>query len=227
LKIKTIAFEGINRCGKGTQIGLLSEFLRKKEIPFLTIRGDGSRSANGEPGNPCSDYWDEINKEIHENLEAEIWHLAADRLARELVYWRFRFLPKQMKLVNAKVGYLILDRSILSRAMVCLEKTKKHLSFQDLYPRSLNCSGVLSFNIADISPDKIFLFSTTKEVLISRLDVGDPNYIFRRTLIEKKWDWYDRYLQYCPTNIVNKTIKIDAAKSSDEIHEIVLKNAFN
>ena len=221
-----IAFDGPSRSGKGTQIKFFSEFLKKKGIPFLVVRGDSSRTANGDIGNPRSKWWDEINKNIHKSLERERWHMAADRLVRELIYWRFRFLPKQMKLAESDIGYLLLDRSILSRAMVCIEKEKKNLSFQDLYPCSLNSFGKLKFDVAGICPDIIFLFSTTKDVLISRLNENDPKYEFRRLLIERKWDWYDRFLQYCPQNIVKNTLRIDASKDPNEIQKIIVDSLF-
>lgn len=46
-KIFSLGFEGAHRSGKGTQIELLSRSLEDKRIPFLIVRGDGSRPNKG------------------------------------------------------------------------------------------------------------------------------------------------------------------------------------
>ena len=52
--IISIGFEGPNRVGKGTQISFLAQYLSFHEVPFLIIRGDGSRPMSGLAGDPFS-----------------------------------------------------------------------------------------------------------------------------------------------------------------------------
>jgi dTMP kinase len=47
-----ISFEGIEGCGKTTQIALLSDYLNKRDIPHTITREPGG-TAVGEAGRSC------------------------------------------------------------------------------------------------------------------------------------------------------------------------------
>lgn len=62
------------------------------EILSCCIRGDGSRRASGSPGDPRSVWWDQKNRYLHSLGGVDDWQEAAERLARELICWKKRFL---------------------------------------------------------------------------------------------------------------------------------------
>lgn len=54
-RIISLGFEGSHRSGKGTQIEIIAERLKEIDLPFLVVRGDGSRPNKGnDPGDPYS-----------------------------------------------------------------------------------------------------------------------------------------------------------------------------
>lgn len=88
--IISVGFEGPHRSGKGTQIELLSRTLEEKGIPFLVIRGDGSRPNEGiHLGDPVSEWWSFALPELKkENPNLEDWNKSSYHLARELLVFR-------------------------------------------------------------------------------------------------------------------------------------------
>src|SRR5512136_3014603 len=120
VEIISIGFEGPNRVGKGTQCALLRDWLAERAIPSLIVRGDGSRTGSGERSeDPPSPWWQAVNRRLHGlPVNYEEWNLAAYRLARELVVWRDRVLPRLVKAQGQHMGVLLVDRSLLSRTMI-------------------------------------------------------------------------------------------------------------
>jgi thymidylate kinase len=120
-RIISIGFEGPNRVGKGTQIELLSSQLDKMEIPYLVVRGDGSRTNEGnQAGDPVSEWWSKTLPLLKkpENKDTELWNESSTRLARELIVFRDRILPNIAQLNNKPLAVLLVDRTLLSRTMV-------------------------------------------------------------------------------------------------------------
>lgn len=64
-KILTVAFDGMHRAGKGTQIELLKNELQETGIPCISIRGEGYRSGlNSSQGDPKTDFWVKMSEQL-------------------------------------------------------------------------------------------------------------------------------------------------------------------
>lgn len=215
--IITIGFEGPNRVGKGTQISLLSHYLFSHQIPFLVIRGDGSRPASGLPGDPFSFWWNEMNKKLRTTARLSDWDIASCRLAREMVVWRNRILPRMIRETDKKFGCLLIDRSIISRSHITREVGSSNVN--DLYPDHLFKRKKITYET--VCPDIIFNLCAPKEILRARLDLNDPKYDFRKLLIETKSEWYENTSMF-PEYIQERIVCIDSTKSSDLVANKIL-----
>lgn len=226
MTIIAVGFEGPNRVGKGTQIKLLTSHLVNFGAVTLSIKGDGSRPASGKKGDPRSQWWSDINKTIHHSASPELWDKAACRLSREFLIWRNRWLPKTMELEGAKVGYLLIDRTILSRCAFSLENAKDEIDNLYAADHRLVKRGI---GYLTLCPDVIIRLTAPKKHLLKRLDKSDPKYSFRRALIERPVDWYERAHKTFPTNIRERIITIESIAAPDAVFErvvIALKERF-
>lgn len=224
MKIISVGFEGPNRCGKGVQIDLLSKYLSEQSIAHIIVRGDGSRPALGDSEHYKdfkSLWWDEMNEVLHSSdASFKDWDIAAKRLIQEISIFRHFTLPSLIKKSPFDFGYILLDRTILSRVMVCVDRKQKDFSVEALYP-GLPMES-LTRGEDDLIPDLIFLFTAPVEVLVSRLHEEDPKYYFRRRLIEKKGDWYEKFLHLCPQKVIDRVTKLDATLSPEDIHKNIV-----
>ena len=208
--IITIGFEGPNRVGKGTQIDQLSRLLSSLSIPYLVIRGDGSRPAKGSQGDPTSLWWDSINPKLHTLSDPLDWELASCRLVREMIVWRKRVLPRMVKAAKTGLGVLLVDRSIISRAQIVRETGSLNLG--DLYPQAILRKRKISAEM--VCPDIIFVLTAPVEMLLARLDPNDPKYNFRRSLINTKGKWYED-ITWLPRHIQERVVTIESTKTAD------------
>jgi thymidylate kinase len=215
--IITIGFEGPNRVGKGTQISLLSHYLFYRKIPFLVIRGDGSRPATGSVGDPFSFWWSEMNKKLRTTARLSDWDLASYRLAREMVVWRNRILLRMIRRANKEFGCLLIDRSIISRSHITREAG--NLDVEDLYAHYVLKRRKITYET--LCPDVIFILTAPKDVLRARLDQNDPKYDFRKLLIETKSDWY-KDISIFPEQIQHRIIRVDSTRPPDLVANKIL-----
>ena len=218
-KIISLGFEGSNRAGKGTQIEILSNKLKEMNIPYLTIRGDGSRPNEGKhKGDPISDWWSKTIPLLKEkvNKDGELWNISSTRLARELLVFKNRVLPKMATENNKPVAVLLIDRTLLSRTMV--PRSQKIVDIKNnLYPKDSK------FNLEDVCPDIIFNILVDKDTLLSRLDHNDPKYEFRKNLILEKYDWYLDAHKYIPTELQNRVIQIDGSSDPETVNKSIIE----
>ncbi len=233
-KIISVAFEGIHRTGKGTQIELLKSKLDEAGIPVVDIRGEGSRTGSGNtPNNPSSDYWVHLNKELHnegvDNLE--LWEKASYRLARELIVWRDRILKNKIENSLAPFGVLIVDRSLISNASLKKYQNKPDagqiFTNEELYRTDIQKTKKITPN--DVLPDIIIELIAPKDVLISRLEKDDPKYEFRKRNIEEKYDLYLEAKSHLEKEIAYRIVSVDSSVSPDEVYksiEAILKQRF-
>ncbi len=220
--ILSIGFEGPNRVGKGTQCVLLQRWLRERDVPSLIIRGDGSRTGTGDSlGNPPSEWWQEVNTWLHTSRASyEDWDLTSYRLARELVVWRERALPRWVKVSGEKLGVLLVDRSLLSRTMIPRAAQRQDVS-QNLYPvRPGRCGRKVLPDL--VCPDLIFNLTAPKEVLLSRLDVSDPKYEFRKRLIVETYTWFEDAIDYIPSHLKARVVNVSTARDKEEVFACIL-----
>lgn len=218
-KIYSLGFEGSHRAGKGTQIELLSRNLQDKNIPFLVVRGDGSRLNEGKSlGDPVSQWWKNFLPELtREDTKLEDWNQSSYRLARELIVFRDRILPKICQETDSNVAVLLVDRSIISRTMIPRELNPE-LSEYDLYPKNLVGNNI---TVEKVCPDIIFNLIADVGVLLSRLDPLDPKYIIRKRNIENKAIWYNDAIRFIPESVRDRVIEIDSSMSPEYIQRFI------
>ncbi len=216
-KVISIGFDGPNRAGKGTQIELLSNRLEQIGVPFLVVRGDGSRPNQGEHiGDPISEWWSKTMPILKkpEHKDGELWNESSARLARELIVFRHRILPNIAAKNNKPVAVLLVDRTILSRTIVPRSQGKADIP-NNLYPTDSK------IDVNKVCPDLIFNITVDKETLLSRLDENDPKYEFRKNLILEKYDWYLDAHQYIPEELQDRIIQIDGTSDPDTINDLI------
>lgn len=214
--IPTIAFEGINRVGKGTQIEKLKDALNDTGISFLELRGDGTREGLGEKeGDPFDEWWQENSKKLRAQGTTEEWNRAAYKLALELCNW---------KKVVYELGkeIILLDRSLISRASFIIDRESTPftlLEIKDLYPEQPE----QKLDLEDILPDLIIELVAPREVLLSRLDPNDPKYDFRSRIIESNYANFLRAKKLLPNSIGERIVTIDSSRPIDVVFDDVLE----
>lgn len=217
-KVISIGFEGPNRSGKGTQIELLAGQFEKAEIPYLVVRGDGSRLNQGkDKGDPISEWWSKIMPSLRDpsNQDSDLWNNSSARLARELVVFRDRILPNIAWKNNKPVAVLLIDRTLLSRTMVPRSQGEKDIP-NNLYPKDSK------IDVNKICPDLIFNIIADKKTLLSRLDENDPKYEFRKKLILDKYNWYLDAHKYIPNELQDRIIQIDGTSDPNTINNSII-----
>lgn len=184
-------------------------------MPFLVVRGDGSRPNKGnDPGDPYSKWWEEFLPELKkENGDLRSWNTSSFRLAREVKLFRDMIMPRICKQTGDQLGVLLIDRTILSRTMIPRE-LKEINNPSDLYPTP---DGRHFMTVEEVCPDLIFNLIADKEVLISRLSEDDKKYDFRKQNIELKSDWYKDAVKFIPEELRSRVIDIDANKTIEEV----------
>lgn len=215
-KNPTIAFEGINRVGKGTQIEKLKLLAKKKNINAVEIRGDGTRNGLGlHKGDPLSEWWQEYSKYLRTSGTTDNWNYAAYILANDIKIWR-------EDRINTDKQLILFDRSLISRATFILDRNPPNtntLTMENLYP--FNSSNRI--NLEDILPDIIFELVAPKETILSRLDSQDPKFSFRSKIIEEQYDRFYSAKNYLPNIVQERIISIDSSREInivfDEIEE--------
>lgn len=222
ISILSLGFEGPNRVGKGTQCALLQRWLAERGIPSVIIRGDGSRTGTGDsPGNPPSSWWQEVNTWIHTSrARYEDWDLTSYRLARELIVWRERVLPRWVETAGKNLGVLLVDRSLLSRTMIPRAAQVQDVG-RNLYPVRAGQHGRI-ISPGRVCPDLIFNLTVSRDVLLARLDANDPKYEFRKRLISETYTWFDEAIDYIPAELRARVVQVDAAGDKERVFGRIL-----
>lgn len=219
--VSVIGFEGPNRVGKGTQIERLSHYLDERNMPFIVLRGSGSRPASGAHiGDPLSSWWFRINQSLKTTANLDIWQLSANRLAREFILWRDHYFPQILKRKNARHGFILVDRTILSQFMLLRETGI--MNWDKLYSEKARSLG-RKVTGEMVCPDIIINLVAQKEVLLSRLDSSDPKHDFRKLLIETKSNWFLDTPPMLPRHIQRKIHTISAVGDVGIVFEHVLE----
>lgn len=219
--ILTIAFEGIHRAGKGTQMSILEQRLKDSTVGVVQLRGDGSRSAFGDRIGDCESQWwkDQNGRFTTKSHRIEWWNSSADRLARELVIWRKRWMKHYLILNGYDQGLLILDRSIISRAAVLISGGMVHewqtLAQNDLYSPKVNSKYVI--------PDIIFELFAPKSVIEERLRAGQEN-VFKRDMINREFKSYYQAKDRLGYSIRERVVTVNSDQDPYLVHGIVTKS---
>lgn len=212
LKIITIGFDGPNRAGKATQSALLQKWLAERGLFSLVIRGAGSRMGQGDlPGDPRSAWWQEVNQWLRTpQASDEAWQITSYRLARELVVWRERTLPKLLKSRGQELGVLLIDRTLLSRTMILRARQIPDIA-HNLYPEKARVRGK-RISAELVCPELILNLIAPAQVLIARLDPHDPKYEFRKRLINETSHWFKDAVDFMPEPLRSRVVEIDASR---------------
>lgn len=229
-EILTVAFEGPHRTGKGEQIGQLSEALSEAGIPYLVVKGDGTRpTADDYPIQLDEDWWQEMRGILFKpDSEISDWNKAAYRLARELIVARERILPQLANEMGSNQAVLILDRSVISRGVVDREhllRGDEEILRDEMRPEGP--SGVKKgrkVELTDVMPDLVINLVAAPEELLERLDPEDPKYAMRKQHIEQSSQLYapERLAEVLPPELMERVVTIDANQDIDLIHQQVL-----
>lgn len=217
--IPVIAFDGLNRCGKGTQADLLQSHLLEMNVFSVIVRGDGSREGLGKnQGDPKSLWWSTFKARL-KGLEGtsrwfDYWNEAACLLARELIHWRTVVVPVMMHVARYTHGALLVDRSLISRIMV-LRQANEYNGLKSLYALGGLSQGI---NWEDVLPDILFNFHVPRHVLLARLEQDDPKYQFRRSIIECHHSLHVSVSRDLPEPILARTIPLDGDRDPEDIH---------
>ncbi len=224
--IYTIAFEGLNRVGKSTQIELIKNKLDELGIPCVSIRGEGYRDGKGDvEGNPESDYWTKMSEMLRNNIDDyEMWNEASYRLAREMLVWRDRILKNKIKETLEPFGVLLVDRSLISNSILkTLQKNPKpgeKFSAEELYPENIQDRKQITTDM--VLPDLILELIAPKDVLLARLKEDNPDYEFKKNNIENKYKLYREAKLHLPDEIQDLIETVDSSKEPEEVYQEVV-----
>lgn len=226
-KIYTVGFDGLHRCGKGTQIDMLRKYLSKQEIPHVVLRGDGTRKGRGEEVfDPVSEWWqenyDSFFKNNNDPLEVHRKsNLIYSRLAREIDYYRKRKLLQEVKKSSSNKGVLLLDRSYFSHAFV-MRQLNPDIPLEDAL-KGIHPHNKIEFG--PIIPDVTFLFNLPKKSLIERC-MNSEDYPekreFRMENISKHYDTFQNISSEMIKNPKYNLYYIDGTPSPEKIHKRIL-----
>jgi thymidylate kinase len=216
-KVPVIAFEGINRVGKGTQIERLQKELDLVGLNSVVLRGDGTRDGKGEhAGDPYNEGWIANAGILRKGGTTHDWNEAALVLAQEFIEWR-------KKLAELDKQLILLDRSLISRGSFISQRQPEVtgvLEIQHLYPNPTNNP----IKLEDVLPDVIFELVAPKEVVLSRLDQSDPKYEFRKGVITQTYDVFYSTKDRLPQSVRERIITLDSTRSVDEVFDDIIFN---
>lgn len=218
MAIFSIAFDWMHRCGKWTQIELLTDKLNNLWKYNIKIRWEYYREWNWENilTDPYSVRWQ--NNKLWNNYDKK-----SNILNRELFYFYTKYFPNYLKWINKNNWIIIMDRSIIWRYLFkawenednnWLEKFTywKHEKYiQDV-----------------IIPDIIFILQPSQKELLSRLrknknTSGDEKirYEYKNKYITEKYDDYYNWIKNIPENISKNVIHILWDNTQKENHEYI------
>lgn len=224
-KIFSIAFEGMHRSGKGTQMELLKNKLNEMGVPCISIQGEGyRRGAGSSPEDPKSDIWQKLSEQLKGGEVFDIWDKASYRLAREFVVWKERVLTREISETLSPFGVLIVDRSLISRSLLKTLQLNpspaKIFSPDELYPDVIQHRKKITVDM--VLPDMIFNLIAPKDVLLSRLDPKDPKYEFRKNNIVKDFDLCVDAKMHLPEEIRRRIVDIDSSVPIEDVYKTII-----
>jgi thymidylate kinase len=230
-KIYLVGMDGLHNNGKTTQLGLLHNYLNERGIPTLVRRGDGMRKGRGEELNdPLSAWWQEnISRLRATGFEGDASMRAAEeaanRLNREILVARDYFMPQLLAKEGKEKGVILLDRGHISRLFV-KRREDCEAGFIDI--GSFEMSGGRTQEV--LIPDINFLFHAPLEVLLERnehRDTTPEKKEFNRTVLTRYYDDFETTMASLPGDLQRGLVRIDATKSVEEVHGIIIEHTMN
>lgn len=199
-----IAFEGLHRAGKGTQLKLAQDYLAQNKLSSKIMRGDGSREGIGskEYYDPESSFWQNIRHDLYrkdmsgeENFNA--WHFASQKLNSELA----------SEVGSMHSDIVLSDRSSLSRMLALKQQF-----------------GITSYG-TDIKPNLVIpyitfiLLASQSELLRRNSSQENSKREFRARNIRSNFPDFMELIQRLYSQSPERYVIIDAEKDPAEISE--------
>lgn len=201
-----ISFDGLHRSGKGIQIGLLCDHLKRRNILYEILRGDISRPGVGSETcyDPVSSWWQEWI--IKKNKKIDDWNMAYERLVLENECRCYEFSK-----INP-TGVVVIDRSYLSRWFTS-RRFLRETSFEEV------------FNSTTLHPHQYNILEVPKDTLLSRCneDKGG-NKEFRNQIIKNYYDLWEETIDMAKNKLGKQITMIDGTLTLMDIHQIVVYN---
>lgn len=205
-KGKFIVFEGLNGCGKGTQIEKIHNYLLVlgKAVPIFTT---------GEPNN-----FDKNGIKAREMLKAE-----GDPYPNQLK--AMKYFAENRKTHNKILGPL-LEKGVF---VISDRYYYSNLAYQ--HAQGVSYKKIASENKEAIRPDLTFILDTTPEESARRLKLRDGNqgrkFDSNLNFNKKVWENYLSFREILPSLMGdNSIVYLDGMKSSNEIFEQI-KDVYN
>lgn len=189
-----IAFEGMHRSGKGTQLMLLHDFFRSNCIKSVVLRGAGSRLGKGEGGTAYYDPYDEY------------WRLFARDRLNGVADWEdaCRKINSELNFFDIFLDFdvFLLDRCFVS-SLFLLSQRKSELIINKPF-----------------IPDVVYYLRVDLDVLIDRVsaDVSSKANFRRKNIIEN-YHCYDSYIDKYLT--LDSFVVIDGSLEPVEIFNLI------
>lgn len=189
-----ITFEGVDGCGKTTQMNLLAEYLKSKGYEVLLTREPGAKGLG------------EKIREILLHYDGEVSSKAES----------FLFLADRAQHIDKIVNPAIKD----GKFVLCDRHTDSTIAYQG-YGRGVNIERLTLLNnlaTGDRKPDLTFVFDIDVNTSMSR--VGAEKDRMESSGIEFFNKVRNGYLEIAK-NDPNRVVVFDASKSIEEIHHSV------
>ncbi|MDP4039858.1 MAG: hypothetical protein Q8P57_04750 [Candidatus Pacearchaeota archaeon] len=222
-QVKSVGFDGLHRCGKGTQIRLLGNYLNKRGIKSVIVRGDGTRKGLGlSPEDPYSVWWQEHYKSFFkENRTPEenkyLSNLVYSRLTREA-----REIMDKLRRSNES-GALLMDRTFVSRWFVKRQQ-ESSISLEDAV---YTIDPETNRRVSPLIPDRTYIIHVQLEELLKRVENSSDSpekKQFRLNNLIKYSEDFERLLDELPSYFMGGEIKIiDGNNSPEKMHEEILR----
>lgn len=239
---KIIAFDGIHRSWKNTQIKLLQEKMQKLWYEVFSLRWEYYREWNWENNllDPYSDRWQE-NK-TNNNYDEK-----SEKLQRELYYFFNKKFPEYCKNNNIDKNIVLLERSVVWKYLFKSWEWESNKNSNYFYQKNNKLQKnykSIKYLKEIIIPDIIFVLQPSKEEILKRLlltevdnNKWDQNIFWRnnnaerdkarleykKEYIPKKYDVYYDGLSEIPDHIYKKIYHIKSDADIETIHQEIMK----
>jgi thymidylate kinase len=224
-KIIVVAFDGLHRSGKSTQIELLQKDLLSKNIFSFVARGDGTRRGTGSsvfdyPSKWWRKHFNYFQQKHSLNEEIEKMNLKYQKLNREINHFKNNTIPNMMKKRKYPIGVLILDRCYVSRYF-----TMRNLLGEVSLEEAIYCHNPKTKKQVEvIIPVLTFVLHTSKDILLKRIIesiIDSHDMEFKTNIVQNYYSLFEKIIKELSAK--NKIEIINSELTPDEISEYVNK----
>ncbi|MDQ5972348.1 MAG: hypothetical protein QG553_507 [Patescibacteria group bacterium] len=224
-RVGKIALDGCCRVGKGEQLKALNSYFTSRGVPTMVLKGDGTRLGAGEAWHDLgSRYWTHRH-DYHAGLHTPRteWDVDAYTLARENRVW-LGALGDIARISRSRFAAAILDRSIISRATLALQRegsVEGKLTEEQMWPPYLQIPGE-EITYEETMPDILFNLTAPQTVLESRISQDDYDRAFRMRAVYEYYDDFLRAKDALPESTTTTIIDLDGEAPVSETTGVIL-----